>query len=56
MEHSDADCLDNLVCDLPWLLAYRNQPTDKELLRVGLEEFDGTKLYQLCCEVRLSDR
>jgi hypothetical protein len=54
VEHSDADYLDNLVCDLLWLLAYQNQPTDKELLRVGLKEFDGAKLYQLCREVRLS--
>jgi hypothetical protein len=54
VEHSDCDYLDNLVRDLLWLLAYQNQPTDKELLRVGLEKFDGTKLYQLCREVRLS--
>jgi hypothetical protein len=54
VEHSDPDYLDNLICDLLWLLAYRNQPTDKELLRVGLEEFDSIKLYQLCREVRLS--
>jgi hypothetical protein len=54
VEHSDPDYLDNLVPDLLWLLAYQNQPIDKELLRVELEEFDGTKLYQLRREVLLS--
>jgi hypothetical protein len=51
----DRDFLDNLlVPDLLWLLAYQNRPIDEELLRVGLEDLDGTKLYRLCREVRLS--
>jgi hypothetical protein len=54
MEHSDREYLDNLVRDSLWLLAYLNEPTDKELLQVGLEGFEGAKLYQLCREVRLS--
>ena len=54
MEHNDRDYLDNLVPDLLWLLAYRNQTIDKELLRVGLEELELTKLFQLRREVRFS--